>query len=158
MFNSKKNPIHTISIEYYQREITDSESVKKNRTYIDFIISGQKLGQLFNISKFDLIGTFGWSENKEFENMKIKEFKGIEKPELDTERSCFYVCPECGDIGCGAITAKIEIAENYVIWKEFGYENDYSDPDLKEFLDIGPFVFNKKEYFDTMESLKEIVK
>jgi hypothetical protein len=125
-----------------------------DRKYLDFIISGQSLGQLFGRSDFDIIGTFGWTENKEYENKQIDEFLGLTKPELKTGRTCFYVCPECGDIGCGAITAKIEVTEKNVIWKEFGYENNYSEPDLINYNEIGPFTFDKKQYSEILLGLK----
>ena len=57
--------------------------------------------------------------------------------------SASNVCSECGDIGCGAITAIIEITDKTVIWRDFGYENDYSQPDLFNYKEIGPFTFNK---------------
>lgn len=131
-------------------------SNKADRKYIDFIVSGQSLGQLFGLPDFDLIGTLGWADNKEYENKRIEEFLGLTKTELDTGRTCFYVCPECGDIGCGAITATIEITEENVIWKDFVYENNYSEPDLTDYKEIGPFIFDKKQYSETLVGLKTL--
>lgn len=128
-------------------------TTKADREYIDFIVSGQSLGQLFGLPDFDLIGTFGCSENKEYENRHVDEFLGLEQPELITGRTCLYVCPECGEIGCGAITAKIELTDETVIWKDFGYENNYSEPDLTNYVEIGPFVFDSVEYSKTIKSL-----
>ena len=65
-----------------------------------------------------------------------------------------YVCPECGDLGCGAITANIEFINNEVIWKNFGYEDDIGEPNLTDYQGIGPFVFDKKEYLGIIEQLK----
>lgn len=89
-------------------------------------------------------------------NTQIYEFLGLTKPELETGRTCFYVCPECGDIGCGAITAKIEVTEKNVIWKDFGYENNYSEPDLTDYKEIGPFTFDKKQYLEIIDGLKTL--
>ncbi|HEX7415540.1 MAG TPA: hypothetical protein VF411_15980 [Bacteroidia bacterium] len=125
-----------------------------DRKYLDFIISGQSLGQLFGLTDGDLIGTFGWMVNKEYENKLIDEFLGLVKPELETGRTSFYVCPECGDIGCGAITAKIITTDSKVIWQDFGYENNYSEPDLTNYKHVGPFSFDKTEYRDTFVKLK----
>ncbi len=131
-------------------------STKTDRKYIDFIVSGQSLGQLFGLPDFDLIGTFGWTVNKEYENTQIEEFLGRTEPELESGRTCFYVCPECRDIGCGAITAKIEITEKDITWKDFGYENNYSELDLTEYKEIGPFRFDKKQYSELLEGLKTL--
>lgn len=146
----------TFSQGHRKGETCKNGSTKRDRIYIDFIVSGQSLGQLLGLPNFDLIGTFGWTENNEYENRHVDEFLGIEKPELETGRTCFYVCAECGDIGCGAITAKIEFTDNDVKWVDFGYENDYSEPDLTAYKEIGPFCFDKKQYFDTLERLRKI--
>ncbi len=147
----------TLTLEHRHRkgESFKNGSSKVERNYIDFIVSGQSLGQLFGLPEFDLIGSFGWNDNKEYENKQINEFLGLEKPELKTGRTCFYVCPECGDIGCGAITATIEVTEKNVIWKDFGYENNYSDPDLSDYKEIGPFTFDIKRYSAILEGLKK---
>ena len=146
----------TLSLEYGIRngETFKNGSSKTERQYIDFVVSGQSLGQIFGLPDSDLIGVFGWSDNKDYENKQIDEFLGFESPELKTGRIPFYVCPECGDIGCGAITAKIEFSDNHVIWKDFGYENDYSEPDLNDYKEIGPFKFKKDDYFRILEKLK----
>ena len=148
--------MHKLKLEYKHRkgETFNNGLTKADRKYIDFIVSGQSLGQLFRLSEFDLIGVFGWTENVEYENKQIDEFLGRQKPELETGRTSFYVCSECGDIGCGAITAKIEVTEKSVIWKDFGYENNYSKPDLIDYKEIGPFIFDKNEYIKTFELLK----
>ena len=45
-----------------------------------------------------------------------------------------------------------------IIWKDFGYENDYSGFDLEEFRNISPFVFDKKKYFAEFEIIaKELL-
>lgn len=130
-------------------------STQAERKYVDFIVSGQSLGQVFGLPDLDMIGTFGWTEDKELENKTIDEFIGKATPELETGRTMFYVCPECGDIGCGAITAKIEITENKVIWKDFGYENNYSAPQLDDYKSIAPLEFDKTEYIKAFEQLKQ---
>ena len=63
-----------------------------------------------------------------------------------------YVCPECGDIGCGAITAQVEESDGFMIWRDFGYENNYdpSTPDLKKYTEVGPFWFEAAQYRQTL--------
>lgn len=136
-------------------ENSNNNSAKSERKFIDFVISGNSLGQLLEVRKKDLIGTFGWTENIHYENNQIDEFLGLVKPQLKTERTSFYVCPECGDIGCGAITAKIEVKDNVVIWKDFGYENDLEEPNLSDYKKIGPYRFDKTEYAKTLEEIKQ---
>jgi hypothetical protein len=38
-----------------------------------------------------------------------------------------YICPECGDIGCGAYCCKIEKINGMYIWKDFSYENNFEE-------------------------------
>jgi hypothetical protein len=148
--------MNTLTLGHGHRkgETFKNGSIKTDRKYIDFIVSGQSLGELFGLPDFDLIGVFGWTAKKGEEIKHIDEFLGLMDPELETGRTCLYVCPECGDIGCGAITARLEINEKNVMWKDFGYENNYSEPDLTEYQEIGPFVFDKTEYIKTFELLK----
>jgi len=150
----------TLTLKYVQRkgETFKSGLSYSERMYLDFIVSGQSLGELFDQLNFKLIGTFGWFENKTYERKLIDEFLGNKKPELENGRTCFYVCPECGDIGCGAITAKIEITDEIVVWKDFGYEDniDFLEPDTTQFKNIGPFSFDRGNYFKVFETLKTL--
>lgn len=149
------------SVYAYRKGASDKNGLKKtDRKYIDFIVSGQSLMEIFCLLNYNLIGTFGWSENVEFEIKKIDEFLGNEKPELETGRTCFYVCPECGDIGCGAITAKIEVTDNAVVWKDFGYEDDsdFLVADTYQFENIGPFYFDKRQYFDVFYGIIALIR
>jgi hypothetical protein len=52
-----------------------------------------------------------------------------------------YGCPECGDIGCGAITVTIIKSDNSYTWTEFGYENNHAPQmmDLDSYRAVGPF-------------------
>ena len=132
---------------------------RTERKYIDFIVSGQSLKQLAGAFTADRVGIFGWIPDKWYENDRIDEFLGLIPAELSTGRTSFYVCAECGDIGCGALTAKIDVTGEQVIWRDFGYETNYSEPDFSGFRSIGPFVFEKTEYARTFEKLRrEILK
>ena len=142
-----------LSLEIRKGEKIEKGSSKTERQYLDFIISGKSLGQILNIQDKNLIGPLGWGEKTDYEQRQINEFIGIEKPELKPDRTKFYVCPECGDIDCGAITGTIHFSENHVVWKDFGYENSLSEPDFETYRNIGPFTFDRIEYFKIFEEL-----
>lgn len=97
----------TLTLVYKQKKgkFFEGGAYVEHRNYIDFVVSGQSLGQLFDIERMNLIGTFGWIKNQAIELNLIDEFLGKSIPELPTGRSSFYVCKECGEIECGAITA-----------------------------------------------------
>ncbi len=66
-----------------------------------------------------------------------------------------YGCPECLDIGCGAITIDLEVSEKTVTWKSFGYQNDYEEVRYKPYETIGPFIFDKKGYLEVFEGYED---
>ena len=133
------------------------EPHKNERHYIDFVVSGKSLAEVFETIELDLIGNFGWTTNRKYEREQISEFVLDREPALATNRSMFYVCAECGDIGCGAITARITERGNQIIWSDFAYEDGAEDYDLSEYEDVGPFVFEKTQYrakFSELESTR----
>lgn len=145
----------TLGHRHQKGKTLKSGSTIIDRKYIDFIVNGQSLEKLLHIAPYGEIGTFGWSENIEYENKCVDEFLGLEKSELESGRTSFYVCGECGDIGCGAITAKIIVTEKAVIWKDFAYEDlSEEELDFTDYKGIGPFEFDKIEYSITISTLK----
>lgn len=63
-------------------------------------------------------------------------------------RAAVLVCPLCGDLGCGAILARIEIGSDVVVWHDFIYGNNY-DPTADEPLDAR-FHFDRRDYDATL--------
>lgn len=55
-----------------------------------------------------------------------------------------YICPECGDIGCGRFSVTVERRGEEMIWSDFSYENGYEAPAI--FEGLGPFRFDYSEY------------
>lgn len=136
-------------------EIVRNRILKHERKYIDFIVSEQPLSKILRAEESDMISTLGWYVNIEYEKRIVQEFLKKVNPELETGRTIIYGCSECGDIGCGAITAEIIDAGDKIIWKDFGYENNYSGFSLDDYLDIPQMEFNKQEYFDVFQKISE---
>jgi hypothetical protein len=67
-----------------------------------------------------------------------------------------YICPECGDIGCGAITVKISKKEGVYIWENFRYENDYDEEKTISYQYLGPFYFLETEYVNAITEVADI--
>jgi len=65
-------------------------------------------------------------------------------PSMSSERVLLYVCPECGDIGCGAYSVKVSRTTDIFTWSDFAYENGYEDARSIEHL--GPYIFNAEKY------------
>lgn len=122
---------------------------RTERRYLDFIIDGQSLQDRFEPS--DHVTGFGcWIP--EFERGYIQQLLARVPPESPTGRAPIYVCGECGDLGCGAITAVVERNTDGFIWREFVFENNY-DPamtDLDAYRGVGPFLFNNTAYWQVL--------
>lgn len=63
------------------------------------------------------------------------------QPDLPGGRTSLLVCPSCGDLGCGAVSAVIERVGSTVVWKEIGIANDLG------IEDEGPFLFRRVTSF-----------
>jgi hypothetical protein len=50
-----------------------------------------------------------------------------DKADLPNDRRSFFVCPECGDLVCGAVTAIVVKEGDTVSWRNFGHQNNYED-------------------------------
>ena len=109
---------------------------------MDFLIDDQptytKIG--------DLITPLGWMLPSEHQKA-VNRFLLIESADFPGNRRSIYVCPECGELGCGAVSAVIEKVENQIIWRDFGYQNNY-EPNIffDDYKNFGPFAFDVDEY------------
>ncbi|HEY0640995.1 MAG TPA: hypothetical protein VGD67_25465 [Pseudonocardiaceae bacterium] len=68
-------------------------------------------------------------------------------PSLPGGRCRLFVCPECADLGCGAVGLTVEADGDHVVWCDLGYQNDY-EPQIwfEEYAHVGPFRFRRTDY------------
>jgi len=112
----------------------------------EFIVDGRSLLEHCERATrrtFDLISPFGWTlpdhQLATAERLLLRR-----PPLLPTGRHEILVCPECGDLGCGCISAVIRAEDGCFTWSDFGYENDY-DPDSLLLFPMGKFIFPEGE-------------
>ena len=79
---------------------------------------------------------------------------------LEPGRFPLYVCPECADYGCGALTVHAERidtpAGQQVVWSDFRYEDGMNDPaDLPDMHALGPFTFAADDYASAFAGVLE---
>ncbi|QHE95607.1 hypothetical protein ACKUFS_26620 [Pseudomonas cannabina] len=77
-----------------------------------------------------------------------------DQPQAEPCRVAIYICPECGDIGCGAYSVQIRSFGSEIIWEEFAYENGYEEPRI--IADVGPFIFSSAPYVRAVKAVSEI--
>ncbi|MGB7763409.1 MAG: hypothetical protein WBL33_00140, partial [Candidatus Acidiferrales bacterium] len=127
--------------------------------YLDFVIDGCSVGELIGAKKRDQI-TFLATGFLEV-NYALRRLLLQEPADLPRNRRSIYVCPECGDIGCGAVTVEVLDAGDAILWRNFGYENNWEEGvNLSGLEHIGPFAFEKERYreafTEALEKLNEL--
>jgi hypothetical protein len=112
----------------------------------DFLIDGKSLLQALveaGGGHSDFMGCFvkGFPDpsQKAIEKLMLKG-----DPDTERGRALLYICPECGDIGCGAYSVRIKKTDSSYIWEDFAYENGYEGPHVIE--GVGPFGFARDTY------------
>lgn len=126
---------------------------RTRRRYLDFVIDLVPLSSRLNV---DFISPFGWLDTPD-EAATIDRLLGKTPPDMPNGRNTLYICPECAGLGCGALTLVIERGSDHIIWKDFGFENDYDDVvHTRDFQDIGPFTFDAREYHELFERIRQM--
>ena len=117
------------------------------RAYVDFTVDGVSLEETLGARQLDLIGILGWGDGN-YQVVLIDQLLLRPGPTMAPARQLLYVCSECGDIGCGAITAEVSISGNEIVWSSFGFENNYdsSMSDFESYRTVGPFRFDRDQY------------
>ncbi|MBB1287421.1 hypothetical protein HRH25_23810 [Flavisolibacter sp. BT320] len=120
--------------------------------YQDIMIDGQSLLDILEKGGEDLVAPFGKVYIPAYAEKVMRIFQLREVSDLDDKRVMFYVCPECGDIGCGAITGKIVEEGDKIIWFDFAYETGAG---IEEQLEqVSPIEFERDAYFKALDSLR----
>ena len=113
------------------------------------MVNGASLREMLKTTN---ITPLGWLHSPWTEK-SISRLLGNEPPDFPNNRQSLYVCAECADLGCGAVSVVIERSGNEVVWRDFGYQNNYDDSiDLESYEYIGPFRFEAKAYGEAIGS------
>ena len=116
--------------------------------FYEFDISEKPLSTILKVDLKQLTGIFTpEGSDSGYFVAQLAKFLG----KLATEKILLYVCADCGDLGCGALTAQISFTENSVVWSDFAYEN--TSETLENYQEIGPFEFEKEAYLKAFDEL-----
>ncbi len=126
---------------------------KKERYTFDFVVNGQSLFAVTGAANFDLSGCLSVPQREP--ELAVRLNDGLARllasavPAGGSHRVALYVCPECGDLACGAITALVSRSDGVVRWSDFAYENgDESEIKLSK---VEPFAFDWTSYVAEIE-------
>ncbi|HEY8669627.1 MAG TPA: hypothetical protein VIL63_02205 [Terriglobales bacterium] len=133
---------------------------KTQRHFLDLLIDGESLYEAIKARQLDNISPF-WLEEAAGDPSRSTGIESAErlmliKPaDFPNDRRSLFICPECGDLGCGAVSVVVEMTDESIVWREFGYENNWENKVLSSsFKELGPFTFRPTEY---LEMLNDIV-
>lgn len=129
-------------------------SFVSERWSVDFLVGGRSLFNLLAGQNRDLSGAFLTRRDKIFrrtkENASTRElFSDLGAGGI---RLSLYVCPECGDLGCGALTCEAIRVGDKVVWSNFAFETGIAEypSDSGSYAEVGPFEFYGHQYVETI--------
>lgn len=108
----------------------------------DFVVDGWPLSAAVS---GDVVGALGWGDAA-WERSVVDRLLGRTPPDVMPNRVALYVCPECGDLGCGAVTAALAHEDDRVVWRDFRWERDWEGAPDDRALPFGPFRFARETY------------
>jgi hypothetical protein len=72
----------------------------------------------------------------------------LDIPSVGGKRVLLYICPECGDVACGAYSVLVRCELESYRWESFAYQT--SESDMTPVETVGPFVFDACMYKDSV--------
>ena len=128
----------------------DRHGFRSERWSVDFLVGGRSLYDLLEGQKRDLSGAFLTKRDKIFRRTKENAATQALFGELGAggSRLPLYVCPECGDLGCGALTCEAIRVGGKIVWRNFGFETGIAEhpADFASYTEVGPFEFDDHQY------------
>jgi hypothetical protein len=139
----------TLSIAWALRE---GGSGKTERRYRDLLVDGAPFLAPW---RYDKVTHFGWSAAVDPEIEAIDRLALRAPPDLPGGRTSLYVCAECGDLGCGALSMVVEMRGETVEWRDFANQNDYDGEIHREGHEgNGPVRFEIGAYLGILDDLR----
>lgn len=146
------------------REIgTSADGKRVYRHYMEFVVDGGRLGRLLGPH----LGRDDWIDGGNVPVLVTDDRLDVDQldrllgapalPDL-YGRAVFYACALCGDLGCGAVTAVVEVQGDKVVWRDFGYQNDYEPFEQDDiFGGVGPFTFDRDAYSAVLNHFRSLI-
>ncbi|MFE7773603.1 oxidoreductase [Streptomyces sp. NPDC057445] len=123
-----------------------------HRDFIDFVVDGRPL--LFQLSDLDAVSPLASDIPPAIFTHQVRSLLLEADAPLPGGRYVIYGCPECEELGCGAVTAVIERDGDDFVWRDFAWQTDETaDLDLNGYHGTGPFRFRAEEYRAELERL-----
>lgn len=146
-------------LRFERKVLPKSTDLKEDRCYIDFIIDGIALSDHVGGIEHP-VTPFGWDNNRRsFELESAQRLMNFKKSEIDNGLQSAYVCPQCGDEGCGAVMFATRNHGSYVEWYGFVFSDGYpTDSEPDEEIKNVVFYFEIGSYQRAIGKLKSMIK
>lgn len=131
-----------------------------SRIFLDFLVDGASLYRLIRAqseSRLDQISAL-WLAPRLKDDVRtnvIAQLTGQQQGDASDGRVSIYVCPECGRLGCGAVTVHLEVRDERVHWSGWRYENDYDDRSAFNLGFLPEASFERAAYTDALTWVDE---
>ncbi len=129
---------------------TPTGGTKREVHYLSFVINGSRLEQL--LPEGDYTTPLIEGADSAWYHERLAMLRAEQSGELPSGRVPLLVCGECGDIGCGAVGAFIDVGPTAVTWSGFAYENNYEPADTTPY-EIGSLTFARAAYLAPVAGL-----
>ncbi|MFE5946899.1 hypothetical protein [Streptomyces sp. NPDC056480] len=91
--------------------------------------------------------------------LRAEHVRGLLDPDaaetsLTGGRRVIYSCPDCEDLGCGAVTAVVEHDGEDVVWRDFAWQTGPTAAPAREgYPGVGPYRFHRAAYRTALRRL-----
>jgi hypothetical protein len=143
---------NTLDHRPLHRSGSSAPASRQERWSSDFLVDGKSLLKALDPGGGDFMGCFVRGFPAENRAKAAALLEGI-PPDTGDGRILLYVCPECGDIGCGAYAVRVERNSGVVRWVDFAYVNGYEAPVP---VQVPSFEFDEREYEDAVAAASAI--
>jgi hypothetical protein len=150
----------TLNLVVAQRPLEDmgNGTFRSARTFLDFIVDEKSLGDAVKNAGYDLVSVLTAEWATSYLEDAVRRLLLDRDSDFPNGRRSLYVCGECGDAGCGAVTIILEIEDDIAIWRDFGYENNYENIiQFKKLEHLGPFRFPLESYRKIIENALTLI-
>ncbi|MFD6024370.1 oxidoreductase [Streptomyces griseoluteus] len=125
-----------------------------HRDFVDFVVDGSPL--LFRLADLDAVSPLASDLPPAVLDAQVRALLLEDEPPLPGGRFVLYGCPECADLGCGAVTAVIERDGDDYRWRDFAWQTgEHVDLDRDGYHGTGPFHFHGPAYRAALTALLE---
>ena len=113
--------------------------------FLDLVVNGRSLREVVWTPGPDLVTELNRPWLPSVPDAVEKLLSRRPSDDLTAGRVELLVCGVCGDLGCGALTAALDVSDAEVSWSEFQWEDGMFDPRPVEQLDE-PLSFDRALY------------